>query len=76
MDTPEFFDVDADIKTEFLDLGKKKEEGLDAADSIFEVASSKFDQFWVSEGDFELNWKDKGYNILFDLLTVSCSERV
>ena len=76
MKTPEFANIDSEIQTEFLDHGRKHEEGINGVDSIFELSCSKYDQFWESECDFSLNWKDKGYNILLDLLTVSCSERV
>lgn len=39
-----------------------------AADDWFDMTSKKDDEF--PDGNRNLNWKDKGFGVIFDLLTV------
>ena len=67
--TDEFKDVKPEWVHEFFDTFHKTINTLDGADSWYETSSSDHD-YEVCEGDFELNWKDKGYVTIFELLQV------
>lgn len=68
----EYFKDHPEIKTEQREPLKKSlnllELALDAADSWFDVSSD--DEWEECEGDQMINWKDKSYGFVLDLLTV------
>ncbi|XP_024943556.1 peroxisomal N(1)-acetyl-spermine/spermidine oxidase isoform X2 [Cephus cinctus] len=53
----------------FLNWVEKFDNSLQCCDSWFEVSSNRLREYWSCEGDHLLNWKDKGYKTLFDLLS-------
>lgn len=42
-----------------------------ACDSWYEVSCRDYIEYWDCPGDLLLDWKDKGYKTVFDLLQVS-----
>lgn len=49
---------------------EKAECSIECSDTLFEVSSKRLADYWECEGDSVLNWKDRGYKTLFDLLMV------
>lgn len=66
----EFKDVDFDVRREVLDWFQRMQNTVDAADSWFETSCQSIGEYWECEGIYLLNWKDRGYITLFDLLQV------
>ncbi|XP_026674215.1 uncharacterized protein LOC108630773 isoform X2 [Ceratina calcarata] len=48
---------------------QKFDNSLQSSDSWFDVSAKKITDYWACEGDLLLNWKDRGYRTLFDLLS-------
>lgn len=46
-------------------------EGSDPADSWYDISTA--DQFSEDEGDFMINWKERGYSTILDILMVNSS---
>ncbi|KAL9889203.1 spermine oxidase-like [Glossina fuscipes fuscipes] len=59
---------DRTVVKEYFETAKKANLSLEAADTMFEVSPSNALQFETSEGDQNLNWKDKGYQTFLNLL--------
>lgn len=69
--TPEYNDIDDELATQFFDLFHKKENSIEASDSWYETSCQNFPEYWYCEGDQLLNWKDRGYCTVFELLQVN-----
>lgn len=54
---------------EFFDFFHKLTNSIDGADSWYET-SCNVHEYESCDGDFTMNWKDKGYVTVFDLLQV------
>lgn len=65
-----FFALDSELREAYLHHFQAREMAICASDSWFELSRSRYNEFHMSSGDFFLNWKDKGYVTLFDVLTV------
>lgn len=48
----------------------KFDNSLQCSDSWFDVSAKEITNYWTCDGDLVLNWKDRGYKTLFDLLSV------
>lgn len=46
------------------------ENSVECSDTWFDVSAKRLTEYWECEGDSLLNWKDRGYKTLFDLLLV------
>lgn len=71
MQSPEFAMLDSSFCQRFLDFFENYQNVISATDSWFSVSCSGYAEYWNCEGDRLLNWKDKGYKTVFDLLMVS-----
>ncbi|KAH8307298.1 hypothetical protein KR044_009189, partial [Drosophila immigrans] len=60
--------VDKTIAKELLETGKRLRCSFTASDHLFEVSRRAHLEFAMSEGEFLLNWKDKGYKSFLKLL--------
>lgn len=69
--TEQFKDVDANVCQQFLDFFHKYENSIEASDTWFDTSCKGYCEYWDCDGDRLLNWKDKGYRTVFDLLMVS-----
>lgn len=72
--TDEFKDVDANVCQQFLEFFHKYENSIEASDTWFETSCKGYCEYWDCDGDRLLNWKDRGYRTVFDLLMVSCPD--
>lgn len=63
--------VDRIKAAEFFENFKKFEASIEAADHLFEVSGKGYLEYWLCEGDLLLNWKDKGFKTLLDVLMKS-----
>lgn len=63
-------DVDDELRHQFFDWFHKYENSIEASDSWYETSCRSLPEYWICEGDHLLNWRDKGYVTLFDLLQV------
>ncbi|XP_055916917.1 spermine oxidase-like [Eupeodes corollae] len=68
---PENSDIDVTIAKEMFESFKKMENSLNACDSIDELSSKGFMDYYDCEGDLYMNWKDKGYIQFLRLLMKS-----
>ncbi|XP_044017962.1 spermine oxidase-like isoform X1 [Aphidius gifuensis] len=53
---------------EYLDWMEKFDNSMQCSDTWFEVSARGLSDYWLCEGDHLLNWKDRGYKTVFDLL--------
>lgn len=67
---PEFRDIDPLLAKQFIEFFHKFENSYEASESWYETSAKSLPQYWRCEGDQLLNWKDKGYKTVFDLLQV------
>lgn len=65
----DFKEIDDDLAQEFFDFLHRIVCAEDASNSWYETSSNY--RFELCEGDETLNWKDKGYKTIFDLLQVN-----
>lgn len=49
---------------------EKFDNSMQCSDTWFEVSARGLSDYWLCEGDHLLNWKDRGYKTVFDLLMV------
>ena len=73
LEKPEYADIDASLRAQFLRRFHDHQNAMEASDSWFDIWAEKGNDYDESGGDFNLNWKDNGYKTLFDILTVSSS---
>lgn len=69
--TDQFKNADANVCQQFLEFFHKYENSIEASDTWFETSCKGYCEYWDCDGDRLLNWKDKGYRTVFDLLMVS-----
>lgn len=55
---------------QFIDFFHKYENSIEASDTWFDTSAAGYLHYWDCEGDRLLNWKDKGYGTLIDILMV------
>lgn len=67
--TDEYKEIDAELAREYFNCFHIMANSLDGADSWYETSTNSH-EYEECEGDRILNWKDKGYVTLFDLLQV------
>ncbi|XP_067215950.1 uncharacterized protein [Linepithema humile] len=53
---------------EYLSWMEKIENSIECSDTWFDVSAKRLTEYRVCEGNLALNWKDRGYKTLFDLL--------
>lgn len=68
--TDEFKDIKSEWAHEIFEAFHQAVNNLDGANSWYETSCNDHD-YENCEGDFHLNWKDKGYITVFDLLQVN-----
>lgn len=69
LETDEYREIDSELAHENFELFQKVVNSIDGCSSWYELSSSTH-EYEECEGDRALNWKDKGYITLFDLLQV------
>jgi hypothetical protein len=47
----------------------------DGSDSWYYTSTTGYNQYWVLPGWTNLNWKDKGFETVFDFITVYKCQR-
>lgn len=67
--TEDFKDVSPELAHEIFELFGRAVNALEGVNSWFELSTNPH-EYEVCEGNFNLNWKDKGYITVFDLLQV------
>ncbi|EAT38750.1 AAEL009396-PA [Aedes aegypti] len=68
LSTPEYADVDHETAFQFLEFFHKFENSIEASDSWFDTSGPGYLHYWECDGDHLLNWKDRGYKTVLDLL--------
>ncbi|XP_055916918.1 spermine oxidase-like [Eupeodes corollae] len=68
---PENADIDNTIAKEFLEHFKRYENSVDGCESVYELAPKGFLEYWETEGDQALTWKETGYHQILRLLMKS-----
>lgn len=66
----QYKNIDPVLLREFPHIFEFVENSLDGTDTWFHSSAEASNVFQVSEGDFMLGWKEKGYVTVFDLLQV------
>ena len=68
LQTPEYENLDKNTAGQFLEFFHKYENSIEASDTWFDTSGPGYLHYWDCAGDRLLNWKDKGYKTIFDLL--------
>jgi spermine oxidase len=68
LNTDDHKDIDRTLAFQFLDFFHKYENSIEASDTWFDTSGQGYLHYWDCDGDRLLNWKDKGYRTIFDLL--------
>lgn len=66
----ELNEISFDVRQEVLDWFERMQNMIDASDSWFDTSCRKLGEYWECEGNHVLNWKNRGFITLFDLLQV------
>ncbi|XP_058830882.1 spermine oxidase-like isoform X2 [Topomyia yanbarensis] len=68
LETPEYADIDHETAYQFLEFFHKFENSIEASDSWFDTSGPGYLHYWECEGDTLLNWRDKGYRTILEIL--------
>ncbi|XP_029660903.1 spermine oxidase-like [Formica exsecta] len=60
---------------EYLSWMEKMENSIECSDTWFDTSAKRLTEYWECEGNSVLNWKDRGYKTLFDLLLKKIPDR-
>lgn len=61
-------DIGHDLRRQSFDFYHRFENSIEASDSWYETSCGAFSEYWHCPGDHLLNWKDKGYVTVLNLL--------
>lgn len=75
LETPDYADVDHETAYQFLEFYHKFENSIEASDSWFDTSGPGYLHYWECDGDHLLNWKDRGYKTVLDILMVGTTKR-
>lgn len=67
---PEYADVDSLLAKQFIEFFHKYENSMEGSESWYDTSAKSLPEYWLCDGDHLLNWKDRGYKTLFDILQV------
>jgi hypothetical protein len=67
---PAFADVDPELTSQVLELFMRQQSSYFSSDSTFEYSGYGFTKFEECAGS-DRNWKDNGYEVIIDYVTVS-----
>ncbi|KAL9704262.1 hypothetical protein quinque_007780 [Culex quinquefasciatus] len=68
LETPEYGDIDHDTAYQFLEFFHKFENSIESSDSWFDTSGPGYLHYWECDGNPLLNWRDKGYRTIFEIL--------
>uniref|UniRef100_A0A182WDD8 Amine oxidase n=1 Tax=Anopheles minimus TaxID=112268 RepID=A0A182WDD8_9DIPT len=68
LETPEYADVNDDTAYQVLEFFHKFENSIEASDSWFDTSGPGYLHYWECDGDLLLNWRDKGYRTVLEIL--------
>lgn len=66
----EYKDIDNRLSEQVFECFHKLENSFDASDNWYETSCRSSLEYWECDGNQMLNWKDKGYRTVLDLLQV------
>lgn len=69
--TSDYSDIDSNLQHEAFDWFHRMRTSWIACDLWYDVSCGNYLEYWECPGNMMLNWKDKGYRTVFDLLQVS-----
>lgn len=64
----EYQSIPSSLRQEFIEFFHKYENSIEASDTWFDTSCAGYVDYWDCNGERLLNWKDKGYGTVFDLL--------
>lgn len=70
LETDEFKDINPSIAAQYLQAMHRYHQVMNASDSWFDTSCRGYFESIDCEGDQILNWKNKGYRTVLDLLMV------
>ncbi|XP_035903666.1 amine oxidase family member 1-like [Anopheles stephensi] len=68
LETPEYADVNDETAYQVLEFFQKFENSIEASDSWFDTSGPGYLHYWECDGDLLLNWRDKGYRTVLEIL--------
>lgn len=68
LETPAYADVDHELAFQFLEFFHKFENSIESSDSWFDTSGPGYLHYWECDGDKLLNWKNKGYKTVLEIL--------
>lgn len=70
---PDYDDIDSELAAQFVEFWHKFENSFEASDTWYDTSCQSYPEYWICDGDHLLNWKDKGYRTVFELLQVTAT---
>ncbi|XP_058056562.1 uncharacterized protein LOC131207940 [Anopheles bellator] len=68
LETAEYKDVNGETAYQVLEFFHKFENSIEASDSWFDTSGPGYLHYWECDGDLLLNWRDKGYRTVLEIL--------
>ncbi|XP_062559761.1 spermine oxidase-like [Armigeres subalbatus] len=68
LNTSDYVDISNETAFQFLEFFHKFENSIEASDCWFDTSGAGYLQYWECDGDHLLNWKDRGYKTILDIL--------
>ncbi|ETN63661.1 spermine oxidase [Anopheles darlingi] len=68
LETAEYADVNNATAYQVLEFFHKFENSIEASDSWFDTSGPGYLHYWECDGDLLLNWRDKGYRTVLEIL--------
>ncbi|XP_063705063.1 spermine oxidase-like [Culicoides brevitarsis] len=68
LETEQYKDIDKNTAYQFLDFFHRYENSIEASDTWYDTSARGYLHYWDCDGDRLLNWKDRGYKTILDLL--------
>lgn len=74
LQSPQYQSIDPVLSQQFIEFFHKYENSIEASDTWFDTSCRGYVDYWDCDGDRLLNWKDKGYISILNILMVSSSK--
>lgn len=76
LETEDYRDIDKNTAYQYLDFFHRYENSIEASDTWFDTSARGYLHYWDCDGDRLLNWKDRGYKTILDILMVRLFKKI
>lgn len=60
--------IEPELAQQFIDFFHKYENSIEASDTWYDTSAEGYLHYWDCDGDRLLNWKDRGYKTILDIM--------